>query len=84
METQEGLRDAIERFQAGKLPPADDEWHRLVPEGFLQTLDKDVIQRQSILFEIFKSERDYVADLQAVNDVRIALSQSFTITELHT
>jgi hypothetical protein len=64
----------LERFQAGKLSPADEEWHRLIPEALRETFDKNTIQRQSILFEIIKSERDYVADMQAVNDVRLSLS----------
>lgn len=32
-------------------------------------LDKQEVQRQSVLFEIIKSERDYVRDLELVRDV---------------
>ena len=32
-------------------------------------LDKDEIKRQSILFEVFKSEKDYVNDLELVKEV---------------
>lgn len=66
LESEEGLR----RFQAGELPPADEEWHKLVPESAREALGEREVNRQSIFFEIFKSERDYVADLEAVNDVR--------------
>jgi hypothetical protein len=32
-------------------------------------LDKNEIKRQSVLFEVFKSEKDYVADLELVKEV---------------
>ena len=32
-------------------------------------LDKTEVQRQSVLFEIIKSERDYVRDLELIQDV---------------
>ncbi|THH06430.1 hypothetical protein EW145_g4099 [Phellinidium pouzarii] len=67
LESEEGLR----RFQAGELTPADEEWHKLVPETAREALGKHEVQRQSIIFEIFKSERDYVSDLEAVIDVFI-------------
>ena len=34
-------------------------------------LDKNEIKRQSILFEVFKSEKDYVGDLELVKEVRL-------------
>ena len=67
------MKEALIRFQAGKLPTADEEWHRLVPDSLREALDKDDVLRQSILFEILKTERDYVADMQAVNEVRLFL-----------
>ncbi|KZT00783.1 uncharacterized protein LAESUDRAFT_687612 [Laetiporus sulphureus 93-53] len=65
LESEEGLR----RFQANDLPDADQEWHRLVPAAARDVLDRDEVQRQSILFEIIKSERDYVSDLVLVKEV---------------
>lgn len=47
----------------------DQEWHRLVPPEALEALGKAEVQRQSVMFEIIKSERDYVADLEAVQQV---------------
>lgn len=37
-------------------------------------LDKREVTRQSIIFEIIKSERDYVADLSLIKEVLIPLS----------
>ncbi|KAL0580975.1 hypothetical protein V5O48_001067 [Marasmius crinis-equi] len=63
--------DGIRRFQSGELPEKEQEWHRLVPPEAIEALGKSEVQRQSVIFEIFKSEREYVADLQAVQDVFI-------------
>ncbi|TRM64679.1 hypothetical protein BD626DRAFT_547079 [Schizophyllum amplum] len=67
LESEEGLK----RFQSGKLAEADQEWHRLVPEAAREALGNQEVQRQSVIFEIIKSERDYVSDLEAVRDVYI-------------
>lgn len=67
LNSEEGLR----RFQNGELAEADQEWHRLVPEEAREALGKQEVQRQSVLFEVFKAEREYVADLEAVEEVRI-------------
>jgi len=32
-------------------------------------LGKNEVKRQSVLFEVFKSEKDYVADLELVQEV---------------
>lgn len=64
LQSEEGLR----RFQADELNH-DEEWHNLVPPEAVKVLDKREVQRQSVLFEIIKSERDYVQDLEAVRDV---------------
>ncbi|KAI9060664.1 hypothetical protein FKP32DRAFT_1613628 [Trametes sanguinea] len=65
LDSEEGLR----KFQSGELYDDDEEWYRLVPPEAREVLDKKEVQRQSILFEIIKSEKDYVADLQLVKDV---------------
>ncbi|PCH42416.1 hypothetical protein WOLCODRAFT_25360 [Wolfiporia cocos MD-104 SS10] len=67
LESQEGLR----LFQSNELPERDQEWHRLVPPEARNVLDRLEVTRQSIIFEIIKSERDYVNDLQLVKDVFI-------------
>ena len=65
IDSEEGLR----KFQVGELADADSEWHRLVPPEAREVLDRKEVQRQSILFEIIKSEKDYVADLELVKEV---------------
>lgn len=62
--------EGITEFQAGNLSDNDQEWHRLVPAEARDALGQTEVQRQSVIFEVFKSERDYVADLEAVLDVR--------------
>ncbi len=70
LESEEGIR----QFQAGKLSENEQEWHRLVPAEARDALGKQEVQRQSVMFEVCKSERDYVADLEAVQDVRTAMT----------
>jgi RHO1 GDP-GTP exchange protein 1/2 len=60
----------LELFHTGKIPESEQEWDRFVPTQALQALGKQEIERQSVLFEIFKSELDYVNDLQIIEDVR--------------
>lgn len=67
LHSEEGLR----RFQAGRLAEKDEEWHRLVPAEAQEALGKKEVERQSVLFELFKSERDYVEDLKLVTEVFI-------------
>ncbi|KDQ19256.1 hypothetical protein BOTBODRAFT_51700 [Botryobasidium botryosum FD-172 SS1] len=66
---QEREQNGILRFQAGTLPDADAEWHRLVSPEAVKTLPKKEVQRQSVLFEIVKSEKEYVSDLRVFRDV---------------
>ncbi|GLB40420.1 putative CNH domain containing protein [Lyophyllum shimeji] len=63
--------ESLRRFQAGELPENDQVWHRLVPPEARDALGKQEVQRQSVLFEVFKSEREYVEDLQTVQEVFI-------------
>ncbi|KAF8149926.1 hypothetical protein B0H34DRAFT_731762 [Crassisporium funariophilum] len=63
--------EALRRFQAGELKEKDQEWHLLVPVGARDALGKKEVQRQSVIFEVVKSEREYVADLEAVQHVFI-------------
>lgn len=63
--------EGLAHFQAGDLPDNDQEWHRLVPPEAIEALGKTEVQRQSVIFEVFKAEREYVADLEAVQDVRL-------------
>ncbi|KAG6373463.1 hypothetical protein JVT61DRAFT_6616 [Boletus reticuloceps] len=65
LHSEEGLR----RFQDGELEEKDEEWHHLVPAEAREALGKREVERQSVLFEVFKSERDYVADLQLIEEV---------------
>lgn len=47
----------------------DEEWHKLVPETAREALGQQEVARQSNIFELFKAEREYVSDLEAVLDV---------------
>ena len=63
---------ALFHFQAGELKESDQEWYLLVPPEARDVLGKVEVQRQSVIFEIIKSERDYVADLEAVEQVSVS------------
>jgi hypothetical protein len=63
--SEEGLL----RFQAGNLSDNDAQWHRLVPPEAQEALGKREVERQSVLFEVFLAERDYVFDLKMVKEV---------------
>jgi RHO1 GDP-GTP exchange protein 1/2 len=60
----------LELFQSGKIPESEQEWDRFVPPQALEALGKNEVERQSVLFEVFKSELDYVNDLQIMEEVR--------------
>ena len=59
----------MKRFQKADLPETEEEWHKLVPPEAMDALGKKEVQRQSVIFEVIKSERDYVADLRSIQDV---------------
>ncbi|KAH8994939.1 hypothetical protein EDB92DRAFT_1814889 [Lactarius akahatsu] len=61
----------LESFQAGNVPESQQEWARFVPPQALEALGKKEVERQSALFEVFKSELDYVNDLRIIQDVYI-------------
>jgi hypothetical protein len=63
-------QDAIKKFQQGLLLENDQEWHRLVDPEARSALPEKEVKRQSVLFELIKSEKDYVADLEILKDVR--------------
>jgi hypothetical protein len=67
LHTDEGLR----LFQTGELPDRDEEWYKLVTPEAREALGKSEVQRQSVIFEVFKAEREYVFDLEAVREVFI-------------
>ena len=60
----------LELFQSGKMPESEQGWDRLVPPQALEALGKKEVERQSVLFEVFKSELDFVNDLRTIKDVR--------------
>ncbi|KZV97410.1 hypothetical protein EXIGLDRAFT_670103 [Exidia glandulosa HHB12029] len=63
--------DGIRLFQEGRLPPDLEQWHKLIPPEAVDVLGKAEVQRQSILFEIIQGERDYVRDLELVQEIFI-------------
>jgi RHO1 GDP-GTP exchange protein 1/2 len=60
----------LELFHSGEIPTSEQEWDRFVPPQALEALGKKEVERQSVLFEVFKSELDYVNDLQIIKEVR--------------
>ncbi|CAK5268518.1 unnamed protein product [Mycena citricolor] len=70
--------DGVRLFQNGALSEKDEEWHKLVPPEARDALGKKEVQRQSVIFEVFKAEREYVADLEAVQTVFIHRLNSAT------
>ena len=69
--------DALRRFQAGELTEINQAWHRLVPAEAREALGDREVQRQSVIFEVFKAERDYVADLETIEGVS-SITSSFS------
>jgi RHO1 GDP-GTP exchange protein 1/2 len=63
------MEENIRRFQSNELAEPDQEWHKLVPSGALESLSKEDVARQSTIFELFKAEREYVADLELIDQV---------------
>ncbi|KAG9039251.1 hypothetical protein FRB95_011836 [Tulasnella sp. JGI-2019a] len=63
--------ERIKEFQEGALPEEDEEWHRLCTPELRTSLPKAEVQRQSTIFEVVKSERDYVLDLQMIESIFI-------------
>ncbi|KAF5327789.1 hypothetical protein D9619_004947 [Psilocybe cf. subviscida] len=63
--------EALRRFQSGELSDDDQEWHKLVPPEAQEALGSKEVQRQSVIFELIKSEKEYVADLETVQIVFI-------------
>jgi hypothetical protein len=59
----------LKRFQSGLLASELEEWHCIVPAEAQNALDKREVQRQSVIFELLRAERDYVQDLVLVKEV---------------
>ena len=68
-------QDPIRRFQENQLSESEEEWHRLVPEEARASLPEREVKRQAVIFEIIRSQKEYVADLEALQDVRSILSR---------
>lgn len=72
-------QDPIRRFQENQLSENDEQWHRLVPEEARTSLPEKEVKRQGVIFEIIKSEKEYVADLEALQDVSSILSRVYIL-----
>ncbi|KAF8312518.1 hypothetical protein DL93DRAFT_2229023 [Clavulina sp. PMI_390] len=70
-EEQERIQNGLDKFQDGTLEEKNCEWHRLVSVEFRESLPSNDIARQSVIFEVIKSERDYVRDLALVEEIFI-------------
>lgn len=55
----------------------------MVPKEARDVLGKNEVKRQSVLFEVFKSEKDYVNDLELVQHVRLYLHLSSAAVTNH-
>ena len=58
------ILEQLRQWQAGLLP-SSLEWHELVPSSVRLSLDPQTAERQGLLWEIFRSEMDYVRNLEA-------------------
>ena len=58
------LIEQLKKWQAGHLP-ASTEWWEVVPAQMRDQLDKKEVERQGLIWEIFRSEQEYVLNLQA-------------------
>ena len=67
-------QDSIRRFQQNQLSENDEEWYEFVPEEARASLSESEVKRQTAIFEIIKSEKEYVADLETLQDVSSILS----------
>lgn len=63
------LHDLIRRYQSGEGDDNNWEWHRLVPKEAIESLPKTEVIRQSAIFELINGERNYVRDLELVQEV---------------
>ena len=68
-------QDPIRRFQENQLSEIGEEWHRLVPEEARASLPEREVKRQAVIFEIIRSQKEYVAELEVLQDVRSILSR---------
>ena len=66
---------SIRRFQGTQLSESDEQWDRLVPEEARTSLPEDEVKRQGVIFEIIKSGKEYLADLEVLQDVSSILSR---------
>lgn len=64
------LHDLIIQYQRGEGDDNNWEWHRLVPKEAIESLPKAEVIRQSAIFELINGERNYVHDLELVQEVR--------------
>lgn len=58
------LIEQLKKWQGGQLP-ASTEWWEVVPPSIRDALDKKEVERQGLIWEIFRSEQEYVLNLQA-------------------
>ena len=68
-------QDSIRRFQESQISEDEQAWDRLVPEEARASLPEKEVKRQEVIFEIIKSEKEYVADLETLQDVSSVLSR---------
>ena len=74
--------EALLKFHRGQLTENKEEWYLLVPPSAREVLDRKEVTRQSILFEIVKSEKDYVADLELVEEVCLLCSNRVLVSDV--
>lgn len=63
------LHNYLEKYQRGEQDDNDWQWHRLVPKEAIESLPMTEVIRQSAIFELINGERNYVRDLELVQEV---------------
>lgn len=77
------VEDGLTQFQNSNLPDRDEEWHKLVPPEAQEALGDREVQRQSTLFEVVKSERDYVHDMELIQRVCFSPLPLIMLIQVH-
>ncbi|KAF8575974.1 hypothetical protein K439DRAFT_1419330 [Ramaria rubella] len=61
--------NALDRFQKGAGDDTDWSWHLLVTREARESLPSAEVMRQSAMFDLIDAERNYVNDLELVQDI---------------
>ncbi|EGW33466.1 Gdp-GTP exchange protein for the Rho1p small GTP-binding protein [Spathaspora passalidarum NRRL Y-27907] len=71
LKPQGGLKRAVSRLSLHEQEESETLWHKTVPQSVLDKLDKQEKTRQELIYEFVYTERDYVKDLEFMEDFYI-------------